>query len=376
MNKEEAQALIQRYIDGTCTAEEKVWVERWCNEQFDQLDPVPLADIDAIGEIIAKQLPVHKKRKGNGSWLIAAAIAGIAACLGIALYLNKETATVTPPQAVHDIAPGGDQAYLTLHTGEVIPLAKSEHDTLLAQTGISVSKTADGELIYTVTEETSKPSDSLTYNSVSTPKGGQFQVRLPDGTKVWLNAESSITYPTSFASATERKITLRGEAYFEVARDVTKPFVVHTASQPDKPEQEVYVLGTRFNINSYENEGVVKTTLVEGAVRVEAKGKQLTLKPNEQARLKSTGFAVETVSTEEALAWKNGYFMFDNEGIESIMRKIARWYDVEIAFQRTDSEQVFSGTVSKFSNVSTVLNILELTGGVQFEIEERRIVVK
>lgn len=376
MTRKEAQALIQRYIDGTCTAEEKAWVEQWCNEQFDQSDPINTADMDAVGETIARRLPVHKKRKANRSWLIAAAIAGLTASLGIAFYLHKETSVIQPQQVAHDIAPGGDQAYLTLHTGEVIPLAELEHDTLLAQTGISISKTADGELIYTLTEGASKRSDPLTYNSVSTPKGGQFQVQLPDGTRVWLNAESSITYPTSFASLVERKITLRGEAYFEVARDVAKPFIVRTASHNGKLGQEVYVLGTRFNINSYENEGAVETTLVEGAVRVEAAGNQVLLKPNQQARLKPTGLNVTTVNTEEALAWKNGYFMFDNEGIESIMRKIARWYDVEIVFQQTDSEQVFSGTVSKFTNVSTVLNILELTGGVQFEIEGRRITVK
>lgn len=372
MTRKEAQALIQRYVDGTCTAEEKVWVERWCNEQFDQSDALISADLDAIGEIIAKRLPVNRKRKINRSWLIAAAIVGVTTSLGIALYLHKETIAIESQQVVRDIAPGGDQAYLTLNTGEVIQLTGVDQDSLSAQAGVLVSKSTEGELVYTVTEDASKLADPLAYNSVSTPKGGQFRVQLPDGTNVWLNAESSITYPTSFSSIAERIITLRGEAYFEVAPDAAKPFIVHT----DKPEQDVYVLGTKFNINSYEDEGEVATTLVEGAVRVEAAGKQVLLKPDQQARLKPAGLGITNVNTEEALAWKSGYFMFDNEGIESIMRKIARWYDVEVVFQQTDSKQVFSGTVSRFTNVSTVLKILELTGGVQFEIEERRITVK
>ena len=376
MTKKEAQALIQRYVDGTCTAEEKLWVEQWLNEQFDQLDAISSEDLEAIGELIAKRLPVNRKRKINRSWFIAAAVVGVASSLGVGLYIHKETNVVESKQGVWDIAPGSDQAYLTLNTGEVIPLTDVDQDSLSAAAGILVSKSTEGELVYTVTEDTSKSADPLAYNSVSTPKGGQFQVRLPDGTKVWLNAESSITYPTSFSSVAERKITLKGEAYFEVARDVDKPFIVHTDSHRDKPGQDVFVLGTQFNINSYDDEDDVSTTLVSGAVRVEALGRKVLLKPNQQARLKPAGLGVVNVNTEEALAWKSGYFMFDNEGIESIMRKISRWYDVEVVFEQTDSKQVFSGTVSKFSNVSTVLNILELTGGVQFEIEERRITVK
>lgn len=376
MTKKEAQALIQRYVDGTCSTEERLWVEQWLNEQFDQSDAMSSADLDAIGELIAKRLPVNRKRKINRAWFIAAAIVGIATSLGVGFYLHQENMVVESKQIVQDIAPGGDQAYLTLNTGEIIPLTGGNRDSLSAQTGVLISESAEGELVYTVTEDASKPADPLAYNSVSTPKGGQFRIQLPDGTKVWLNAASSITYPTSFSAVSERKVTLKGEAYFEVARDVDKPFIVHTDPQNGGTGQEVYVLGTKFNINSYADEDEVTTTLVDGAVRVEAAGKQVLLKPNQQARLKPAGLSVIDVSAEEALAWKNGYFMFDNEGIESIMRKIARWYDVEVVFEEIDSKQVFSGTVSKFSNVSTVLNILELTGGVQFEVEERRIIVK
>ena len=198
---------------------------------------------------------------------------------------------------------------------------------------------------------------------------------LPDGSNVWLNAESSLTYPTTFFSLNKREVDLKGEAYFEVAHDSSKPFIVHTATSPEGLNQDIEVLGTHFNINSYENEDLVKTTLLEGAVRIKTQGTHIDLKPKQQSRVGKNGLSVVTADTEEAVAWKNGYFMFDDEGLESIMRKIARWYNVEVEFKKVNKEQVFSGTVSKFSDVAKVLNKLELTGGVHFEIRERRIIV-
>ena len=366
MTRKEAQALIQRYIDGTCTAEEKVWVERWCNEQFDQSDPVSSADMDAIGEIIAKRLPVHQKRRINRSWLVAAAVAGLATSSGIAFYLNNETSVIHQQQVVHDIAPGGDQAYLTLHTGEVIPLAELEHDTLLTQTGISVSKTANGELIYTVTEDSSEAANPLAYNSVSTPKGGQFQVQLPDGTKVWLNASSSITYPTSFSSAAERKITLHGEAYFEVARDPAKPFIVQS------PKQDVEVLGTHFNVNAYEDEAKVTTTLLEGSVNVHVydESKAFKLVPGQQSIVQpGESTSIAAVDLSEAIGWKNGEFVFYDETIEMVMNDISRWYDVDVVYKDAVQQKVIWGSVSKFENISKVLKMIELTGVVHFDIQ-------
>jgi len=199
---------------------------------------------------------------------------------------------------------------------------------------------------------------------------------LPDGSNVWLNAESSLTYPTSFSSFIERKVELKGEAYFEVAHNKEKPFIVHTLSLSEDMNQEIEVLGTHFNINSYENEDAIKTTLLEGAVRIKTPRTEAILKPKQQSSLGKHGLRVVTIDTEGAVAWKNGYFMFDDEGLESIMRKIARWYDVEVEFQKVNKEQMFSGTVSKFTDVAKVLNKLELTGGVHFEIIERRIIVK
>lgn len=306
----------------------------------------------------------------NTYWrrIAAAAVILISLSAGTFYYLSRQSLS---GNLANDIAPGGNKAILTLANGEKIVLTDAKNGDLAAQSGVVVTKLADGKIVYTVKSgnaENAKP------NSIETPKGGQYQVVLPDGTKVLLNAASVLTFPTSFAAVKERRVQLKGEAYFEVAKvmmkEVRMPFIVVTN------KEEIKVLGTHFNINSYVDEPVSRTTLVEGSVMVNAFGKSQTLRPGNQAVVWNGALTTVTeANMEEVLAWKNGYFMFESEDITSVMRKISRWYDVDVVFEGTVPKDKFGGTVSRFSNVSKVLTKLELTNKVHFRIEERRIIV-
>jgi transmembrane sensor len=210
------------------------------------------------------------------------------------------------------------------------------------------------------------------YNTIETPKGGQYRIDLPDGTMVWLNAGSSLRYPNRFAGQ-ERKVALTGEAYFEVAKNKQMPFRVVSG------KQVVEVLGTHFNINAYTDEASVKTTLLEGSVNVllqETHQSEL-LNPGQQAVVKYNGssIVVQPVKVEEAVAWKNGYFMFVDADLESIMRQLARWYDVEVAYEGNLGSLKFGGMVSRSKSIAQTLRILELTGNVRFKVAGRRVTV-
>ncbi|QIL41217.1 FecR family protein [Pedobacter sp. HDW13] len=387
MEHKRAEALLEKYLAGHCTPEEVAIVESWylqVTENPEALAPEP--DYASLGDsmwgTIQERNNPPKKVKLQWGW---AAAAVILLALGFGLYQYKNTSQ-PEMQSVgylvkNDIKPGGNKAFLTLANGAKISLDDTQNGKIAEQQGVSITKTAKGELVYTAKNATAQwLAGKQQFNTIETPKGGQYQINLPDGTKVWLNAASSLKYPTSFAS-TGREVQLKGEAYFEVAKKTTQgqrvPFTVKTETQV------VEVLGTHFNINSYNNEENTKTTLVEGSVRVTpvtGSGNLAVLakvlKPGEQSLLKGSSVKITAVETEEALAWKEGLFMFDNENLESIMHKVARWYDVEVVFKdKVLLTKDYSGTVSRFGNVSQVLKKLELTGSVHFNIEGRRIVV-
>ncbi|SMD02137.1 FecR domain-containing protein [Pedobacter africanus] len=276
----------------------------------------------------------------------------------------------------NDVPPGGNDAILTLADGSEISLTDAGRGKLLETAGVSIVKLADGQLVYTANAEPENTA-TPTYNTITTPRGGQYQVNLPDGSKVWLNAASSIKFPTSFAQQKERRIELSGEAYFEVAKNKKQPFKVLTSSAEKDRNQEIEVLGTHFNVNAYNDEPETKSTLLEGSVRVSVpvSGAVVQLVPGQQSVMKNGLLQTVNVDTEEAVAWKNGNFIFAGEGIESIMRKISRWYNVEVVYQGKIQPNNYIGTVSRFSDVSEVLGILELTKAVHFKIEGRRITV-
>ena len=302
---------------------------------------------------------------------VAAAVAVFCA-LGL-LFYPKEVIVVAKNKAMvaSDIAPGGNKAVLTLANGQKIILTDANNGTLAKQAGVQITKTADGQLVYTVLDDSrsgSKTNDQ--FNTIETPKGGQYQVRLPDGSNVWLNAASALTYPSSFASEKPRKVDLRGEAYFEIAKDQLRPFIVKTSTQ------EVEVLGTHFNINSYTDEPAVKTTLIEGRVKVSAiNGKDRILKPGQQSALTGSNMQIANIDPELAVAWKNSQFVFESDDIRYIMRMVSRWYNVEVEYVGSVPDSKFGGAVSRFENVSEVLKSLESTGRVKFKVEGKRIIV-
>lgn len=371
MEKEDIEKLLQEYIKGTCSDAEKALLESWYIQQ-NAVEPISVEALKADLKSIGAGLPLYKPAAKISLFkriftprIAAAAMLILTLSAGLFFYINNNQ-VVTPESS--EILPGGNKAVLTLSNGEKISLTDAADGNIANQANVSITKTADGQLIYTIhdSKDTSLPPK---YNTVETPNGGQFHIVLPDGTKVWLNAASSLRFPTYFAGK-ERKVELTGEGYFEVSKNQKMPFLVKTN------KQDVEVLGTHFNVNAYADEEVIKTTLIEGSVKVKTSFATQILRPGQQSLLDGNSLSVAEVDTDVATAWKNGQFMFNDEHIEAIMRQISRWYNVDIEFLHKPSEsKIFWGTISRFENVSQVLEILELTKSVKFKIEGRRIIV-
>lgn len=388
--KEEFLKLIDAINNHTATPQQKAQLKEYFSEldqneysyisnlKPEQVDELEIRMRGGINDrIIARETagetvatPLYKK------YLPYAAAAAVLITLSVGFYLfqpvKQKRFAATGTGLSRDLAPGGNKATLTLSNGAVISLTDAANGKIASQSGANISKAKTGQLVYTHNDVATGLDD---YNSISTPKGGQYQIILPDGTKVWLNAASSLKYPVAF-SGTTRKVELNGEAYFEVAKDKTKPFIVRTT------KQEVTVLGTHFNINAYADEPNTRTALLEGLVKIQQleHPASLIIKPGQAALVgdqnSSSKIQLTTIDPDEVVAWKNGYFMFDSENLESILRKVARWYDVDISYQsRNSANKEFSGTISKYSNASQVLKKLELTEAVHFKIEGRKIIV-
>lgn len=376
MRSQQAKLLLQKYVSGNCTEAEKALLETWFfKENIDGFEELAknerLADLNEVSTLL--NLEQNKTPKTLSLWPRIAAAAVLILTLGIATYYflqhDADKVQTASTKVIQDVKPGGNRAVLTLANGKKINLQDAKEGALAQESGIVITKTAAGELVYTVVKDVSKNAQSASLNKIETPKGGQYQIDLPDGTKVWLNAASSLKFPTLFSGNT-RVVELSGEAYFEVAKDKTKPFKVIS----DK--QTVEVLGTHFNINGYSDELNTKTTLLEGSVKVTDHSKQtLILKPGDQSTLNSKNFERQSVDVDEAVAWKNGQFIFTNESLDVIMRKIARWYNVDIVFEKGLDDPTFTGAVSRYKNVSEVLATLELTNSVHFKIKDRTITV-
>ncbi|HXO74380.1 MAG TPA: FecR domain-containing protein, partial [Puia sp.] len=280
---------------------------------------------------------------------------------------------------------GGNRAILTLANGSLIVLDSARTGQLAQQQNTAIEKTGEGRIRFVANNGDGAPAgaavgksaaatkptaDEALYNSISTPRGGQYGVTLADGTRVILNAESSLRFPTAF-TGNDRSVRLSGEAWFEIAPDKSHPFIVTSG------DQDIKVLGTQFNLNAYDDEPFIKTTLQSGSVVISSRSthQSHSLSPGQQSILTGTNLSISEADIEEATAWKNGYFMFESEGISTIMRKIARWYDVEIRFDGPPPPDKFNGSVQRFVNVSQVLKKLELTNKVHFTIEGRTISV-
>lgn len=306
-------------------------------------------------------------------WMrVAAAAILLLAVSGMAVWLST-TSTPSPAaekpaiiaKADAQIAPGGNKAVLTLANGANILLDSSREGTITVQGHVKVIQLNTGALSYA--DEGSNEQE-VAYNTLSTPKGGQYQVVLADGTRVWLNASSSIRFPTKFTGR-ERHVSVTGEAYFEVAKKSGMPFSISVN------EMRVEVLGTHFNIMAYEDESSINTTLLEGSVKVSKGGKEKILVPGQEAKLgKANDFKIVEPDIAEVMAWKNGWFQFNATAVEDAMRQIARWYDVEVVYEAEVPDIHFSGMVSRQNSLSQVMKIMQ-EGGLQFRIEGRKLFV-
>jgi ferric-dicitrate binding protein FerR (iron transport regulator) len=366
MNQTEATALLQKYKAGTCSEEEKAalenWYLQWNNDEhaFEEAELLTLKK--EMWHVMPSKPSVPKTLHLWTKIAVAAAVV-IAVSTGIWFYtVQQREHGIRKELLANDIAPGKNTATLTLANGKTITLSDAKNGVVIDGRKLAYN---DGTAVTAVSPKI----DSTIMLTAATPRGGTYQVILPDGSKVWLNAASSLKFPSDFNKYTTRKVRLTGEAYFEITKDKTRPFIVAT----DK--QDVEVLGTHFNVNCYVDEPIAKTTLLEGSVKISAYNAVEILKPGEQASLKGNKINVESVDTEAAVAWKNGNFVFDDEDLESIMRKIARWYDMEVYYQDKPQKPSSLGILSRSKNLSALLKVLASSGQVHFKVEGRRIIV-
>ncbi|WP_316819289.1 FecR family protein [Pedobacter nyackensis] len=364
MRFKSANILIDKYNQGKAGPEEKVLLESWYlkYKTGETLSPEDLQQEHDLGlDALNRHLQGTRNTK---IWLRIASVAALLFVFGTGLYFyhTRHIGIKDKISLTQDIPPGKNTAIITLANGKTINLNDAKNGVIIK----------GGDLLYTDgtgVESTKKDHVELaSVMTASTPRGGMYNVTLPDGTLVMLNAESSLTFPAAFVAKT-RTVTLQGEAYFEVTKDKLRPFIVKSDGQT------VEVLGTHFNVNSYKTNRSVKTTLLEGSVKVVGSGQEVLLSPGQQANLTNNQLHVKTVDPEEAISWKNGYFRFNDEKIQHVMEQIARWYNIEVVYKGTPTEEGFTGTISRTSNISDVLSMLERTKAVNFDIEGRRVMV-
>lgn len=374
-DKQRIQQLAQKFLEGTATGAEQAELHAWYDES-NTGDEIP----EHAASLHRRMKQRINARTGGAARVIRglSVAAAIAAVVTAGIYLWPHTQTT--PHAVmasqeerfqQDVKPGGNKATLTLGDGSVMELDTLRNGALAAQGATQIIKYNGAQLAYNSAPEGEVPRP-FTYNTISTPRGGQYQVVLPDGTKVWLNASSSLRFPTAFVS-NERKVELHGEAYFKVAQRANQPFFVQVDGM------QVQVLGTEFNVMAYDNEQWVKTSLLKGAVKVSS-GSNTTpvMKPGQQARLTGAGNLLVSNDPfiEDVAAWKEGMFVFNNEALDGIMRQLSRWYNVEVDFTSNGlKKKLFTGQIARNENLSEVLKMLELTDAVHFRIENATVAV-
>lgn len=385
--------LIEKYLNGTITKDEKIILNEWYHSFNDSEVEVSANENEAVQQLASRIKgrvfeSIHEDKvvaiRPRRTWKMSAA-AAILVLFVVGVYLmfssrstkHELVKAIPAPTEVrykNDIEPGGNKAVLRLADGSTIVLDSASNGIISRQGNIKVQKLDNGLLAYTVNGRQVTENDEVSFNTISTPRGGQYQVTLSDGTKVWLNAASSIRFPIVFTGS-ERKVKITGEAYFEVAKNKNKPFKVEANSS------EIEVLGTHFNVNAYDDEASIKTTLLEGRVKISVPGSGQSqaskiLRPGQQAGINKQGKidVTDNADTEEVMAWKNGYFQFKSDDLKTILRQISRWYDVDIEY-RGNVNLHFTGQLTMNENVSKVFEKLELTGEVHFEIDGKKIIV-
>ncbi|PTS97746.1 anti-sigma factor [Pedobacter sp. HMWF019] len=379
MDNEKILYLLDQYNNGTASAEDLKALDNWYNsfEQDEKLtNGLPGSKVKNIEKRMLFGIDQRIDAATTGSkpisrrlsiqqWLTVAAavflilsLAGFFAVKKLPLFHTEDTVGI-------DVLPGGNKAILILGNGKKIDLNTQTSGIISQESGTQITKSTNSSLTYIADHSNNQNNLShISTNTIVIPNGGQYEVQLPDGTHVWLNAASSLTYPTRFTGH-NRKVKLTGEGYFEVAKDKLKPFEVETA------DQQVQVLGTHFNINAYAEEKIQKTTLLEGSVKVISKNNSILIKPSEQVINQNNDLSVKTVNSANAIAWKNGVFQFDHTELRSLMLDLSRWYNVEVVYEGHIKKRFFSGTIDKSYTLVEVLKVLEL-GRVHYQIEQAR----
>lgn len=380
MLKEELiRAILKRYHAGICSPEEREIVEDWYQEQLGLSDwDFKLGDEPVIGTNIKNRIyeglaltkPVYPTQRNNRNWFV---IAGAAAVLLLAVTAALYFMPAQPKDKLvgkPDITRNGPKAkghpVLTLANGEKVLLDGAANAEVIRQGDVEVRQSEQGKLSYEVLNNTSsKP----VYNTLTTPRGTKYQLRLPDGTRIWLNAASSITYPTAFYGDS-RTVSITGEVYFEVTPNAKKPFLVKTEAAT------VTVLGTHFNVNAYPDEPQMKTTLLEGQVKISQHQQSRLLEPGEQASVSPAGMisVLKDVNEAQVMGWKDGKFILDKVEVHALMRQLARWYDLEVIY-RGEITQHFWGTVSEEMTAAQLFQMLESTGAAHFKLEGNTVIV-
>lgn len=372
VSREEAERVLHSLEDDNMRRQWLAAIEGLLeNRQLHGLsDP---ARRDAIRKAILEKKPAAslKKVRPLRRYIQYAAAAAVIAAVALVFYkpgMPGRNLHVQQAQDASRMLPGGNKAVLILSDGRQITLDTADNGTIASQGNVQVIKLDSGQLAYNASGAAGK-GKAIGYSTLVTPKGGQFRITLPDGSKVWLNAASTLRFPNAFA-AKEREVQLTGEAYFEVAKDPAKPFKVKVN------DMAVQVLGTHFNVMAYADEPGIRTTLLEGAVKVQHGGSAVQLEPGQQANLSLSGKMTteNNVDVEEVVAWKNGYFHFNRESLQGVMRQIGRWYDAEIEYEGTIAPRQFGGKIERTSSVTEVLKILELSK-VHYRIEGKKIIV-
>ncbi|MEC5143263.1 FecR domain-containing protein [Chitinophaga sp. 212800010-3] len=372
----EETELLQLWLDSGLDAQRAKILDAFYDRLPEDKDMTYEEAESIFQKIVHARPPMYRLPKRRAvrwsRWVAAASVVLIVGAVGTLLLFQKKD---KPRQFVHrpvvqDVnPPQSNKAMIMLSDGKRLDLDSTVNGPLAVQGNIKLIKLDDGQIVYEKTADDVTTPLPVTYNTLTNPRGSKtIDIALSDGSHVWLNAGSSLTFPVAFAG-NERHVSMTGEAYFEVGQDADQPFII------TKGETTVKVLGTHFNVNAYDNEEAISVTLLEGRVSVNKANKGVIIQPGQQAIVTNTISIENQVNVNQVMAWKNGLFEFRETDIQTVMRQIERWYDVEVVFDGVITQH-FNGSIQRDANISKVLQMLEETGGLRFSIEGKKVVIK
>ncbi len=381
MDSQEAKALLQKYQSGNCTSSEIEWVEIWYKQLVDTGDLIwEEGEKDFLQEDLENrimlQLKISPKKEKKGlfvlsrsMWWAAAAVTFLLGFFTYSLFINQspDLSGVAKNIPVDIQAPESNKAVITLSNGQKIFLDSVDNNVSTIQGNAELVRMAGGKIVY---KKGTGADEEIQFNTLFNPKGSKVvNIILADGSQVWLNSGSTLTYPVLFVDA-KRKVSIDGEAYFDIAPDASKPFIVQNGTM------DVQVLGTQFNVNTFEDDDSnIKVTLLEGAVKIFNGNATNFLKPGQQALIKTEIKVLNNVDVNKVMAWKNGYFHFDKASLQSVLKQISRWYDVEVVYEGRNQTRGFVGEMERDLSLPEVLKILEMNK-VQFKIVGKKLIIE